>query len=144
VARAVQGSAPAIIDLIAGRADTMFMQVPPVLELHPERAGAALAVTGARHNPLLPGVPTMAEAALPSYEIGDSEWIVAPRHPARDTRPSQLGHHSGPGYPEMKEYGGAGVAEFAPAHQSSQPESSRRGIERTAAVIREAGGKPEF
>lgn len=39
----------------------------------------ALAVTGTERSATMPDVPTMAEAALPGYEIVSSTWALAPR-----------------------------------------------------------------
>lgn len=74
-----KGSAPAMQDLIGNQVplsfDTNVATVPQVA------AGKvkALAITSARRLASLPGVPTMAEAGLPGFEL--SAWIsvVAPR-----------------------------------------------------------------
>lgn len=65
---AYKGSGTAITDLIAGTTQLNFAPFPSVLS-H-VRAGElkALAVTGSTRSPLLPEVPTVAEAGLPGYE----------------------------------------------------------------------------
>jgi tripartite-type tricarboxylate transporter receptor subunit TctC len=65
-----KGSAPAMTDLLGGQVMMMFDNIPSAL---PQiRAGKlrALAVTGAKRDPLLPDVPTVAEAGVPGYESG--------------------------------------------------------------------------
>ncbi|AOZ03237.1 hypothetical protein BKK81_29505 [Cupriavidus sp. USMAHM13] len=64
-----KGSAPAMADLLAGHTAFMFDSLNTAL---PQiRAGKlrALAVTGPKRSPLLPDVPTMAEAGVPGYNI---------------------------------------------------------------------------
>jgi tripartite-type tricarboxylate transporter receptor subunit TctC len=65
-----KGSAPAMSDLLGGQIMMMFDNIPSALPHI--RAGKlrALAVTGAKRDPLLPEVPTVAEAGVPGYESG--------------------------------------------------------------------------
>ena len=74
-----KGSAPAMQDLIGG-------QVPIAFDTNvataPQLAAGkikALALTSARRLPGLPGVPTMAEAGLPGFELTAWITVVAPR-----------------------------------------------------------------
>src|SRR5450759_2731919 len=67
-----KGSAPALMDLIAGRIDIMFDNIPtPLTHI---RAGKlrGLAVTAAQRSPSLPALPTLAEAGVPGF--GVSYW----------------------------------------------------------------------
>jgi tripartite-type tricarboxylate transporter receptor subunit TctC len=68
-----KGSGPAVNDLVSGVTQLNFAPFPLVLPLI--RAGQlkALAVTSAQRSPLLPDVPTVAEAGLPGY-VGDG-WF---------------------------------------------------------------------
>ena len=65
-----KGSAPAVTDLLGGQVMMMFDNIPSALPHI--RAGKlrALAVTGAKRDPLLPELPTVAEAGVPGYESG--------------------------------------------------------------------------
>ena len=63
-----RGSGPAITDLIAGTTQLNFAPFPLVLQHIKAGTLRALAVTGPRRSPLLPDVPTVAEAGLPGYE----------------------------------------------------------------------------
>jgi tripartite-type tricarboxylate transporter receptor subunit TctC len=64
-----RGAAPALIDLLGGQIHMTFDNIPVVIP-H-VRAGKlrALGVTSATRSPLLPDVPTIAEAGLPGYEV---------------------------------------------------------------------------
>jgi len=75
-----KGSAPAVQDLLAGQVQAMFDNLPSVLPLI--RAGKlrALAVTTAERSSQLPDIPTIAEAALPSFETSAWFALLAPRN----------------------------------------------------------------
>ena len=61
-----RGSAPALVDLVAGRIDVMFENQPGALPLLRDRRLRALAVTAPGRSTALPDVPTTAEAGLPN------------------------------------------------------------------------------
>lgn len=73
-----KGLAPAATDLLAGQIDTMVMPVH-YAQQH-IRAGklVALATLGAQRHPLLPEVPTLAEAGYPGLTISNYLFFVAP------------------------------------------------------------------
>ena len=73
-----KGSAPAHLDLFGGRVSLMFDSVAATLGHI--RAGKlrAIAVTTRARTPLLPDVPTMAEAGLPGYAAESWLGILAP------------------------------------------------------------------
>ena len=63
-----KGGAPAIVDMLGGRID--FMMLDPLQAMPHINGGRlrAIAVGSPRRLPLLPDVPTIAEAGLPGYE----------------------------------------------------------------------------
>ena len=65
-----KGSAPAVTDLLGGQVMMMFDNIPSALPHIKAGKLRALAVTGAKRDPLLPDVPTVAEAGVPGYESG--------------------------------------------------------------------------
>lgn len=73
-----KGGAPAITDLLGERIS--FMPINPVEVISHIRAGRlrALAVASDKRFPLLPDVPTVAEAGLPGYEATVWWGLVAP------------------------------------------------------------------
>ena len=73
-----KGGAPAITDLLGERIS--FMPINPVEVMAHIRAGRlrALAVASDKRFPLLPDVPTVAEAGLPGYEASVWWGLVAP------------------------------------------------------------------
>jgi len=73
-----KGEAPAITDLLGGQLPFMFSNVTasnPHVQAGKLRA---LAVTGLRRTPAVPGVPTMDESGLPGFEIIGFFGIMAP------------------------------------------------------------------
>jgi tripartite-type tricarboxylate transporter receptor subunit TctC len=65
-----KGSAPAVTDLLGGQVMMMFDNIPSALQHIKAGKLRALAVTGAKRDPLLPDLPTMAEAGVAGYESG--------------------------------------------------------------------------
>ncbi|MDM9559425.1 tripartite tricarboxylate transporter substrate binding protein [Bordetella petrii] len=114
-----KGSAPAVMDLVAGQTDfvidTLFLTRPQI------EAGKAraLAQTGAARSPLLPDVPTMREAGLDDYEASSWLSLAAPAG-TPETIVSRLN---------------------ATANEVLQDDAVRRSLEDQGLVI--AGGSPE-
>lgn len=63
-----RGAAPAMNDVMAGQIDLAFGTLPSVAPLLAGGKLRALAVTSARRSPLLPDVPTFAEAGVAGYD----------------------------------------------------------------------------
>jgi tripartite-type tricarboxylate transporter receptor subunit TctC len=63
-----KGSAPALVDLLAGRVQMQFGSIAPALPHLQSGRLKALAVTSLRRVSAAPNVPTVAESGLPDYE----------------------------------------------------------------------------
>ena len=74
-----KGGAPAINDLLGGQVDFSFQNVNAVLPHI--RAGKlhAIAVTGEKRSPVLPDVPTLAEAGVQGAEVYSWQGLAAPK-----------------------------------------------------------------
>jgi tripartite-type tricarboxylate transporter receptor subunit TctC len=73
-----KGVAPAYAELVAGRVDLAVSSIAsPMSHIRAGRA-RALAVTGRERSPLLPDVPTFAEAGFPQYDMPIWFGIVGP------------------------------------------------------------------
>jgi tripartite-type tricarboxylate transporter receptor subunit TctC len=73
-----KGSSPALQDLIGGRVQLMFDNLPPSLPQIKAGKLRALAVTSATRAPALPDVPTISESGLPGFEASSWFGILAP------------------------------------------------------------------
>ncbi len=73
-----KGGGPAIIDVTGGQIDFMFATVAATSPLIKSGKLRALAVTSAERSPLLPDVPTVAEAHAPGYTAVEWNGILVP------------------------------------------------------------------
>ena len=72
------GSGPALIGLMGGQVQFLSLDLPPALAQLGTGKLKALGLASARRDPLLPDVPTVAEAGLPGFEISGWYGIFAP------------------------------------------------------------------
>jgi tripartite-type tricarboxylate transporter receptor subunit TctC len=115
-----KGSAPAVTDLIGGQVNIMFDNIPSSLPHIKSGKLHALATTGAKRDPALPDLPTIAEAGVQGYEAGvwfglsvpagtprdiiaklNTEGVKATRSPEFVKRMTDLGYLIIPGTPEQ-------------------------------------------
>jgi tripartite-type tricarboxylate transporter receptor subunit TctC len=139
-----KGGAPALADLVAGQIAFMIENVPGTLPMVKDGKLRALAITSKKRSPLVPELPTVAEAGVPGYEMIGWNGVFLPK----DT-PGEIGDRlhallaavlqSKPVEQQMAALGAEAVgnrqATFAAFVKS---ESARWG-----AIIREKGIKPE-
>jgi tripartite-type tricarboxylate transporter receptor subunit TctC len=79
-----KGSAPAVTDLLGGQVNLMFDNIPSALPHVKAGKLRALATTGARRDPTLPDLPTVAEAGVPGYESGVWFGLAVPAGTPKD------------------------------------------------------------
>jgi tripartite-type tricarboxylate transporter receptor subunit TctC len=73
-----KGAAPSAAALVAGEVDMTFASVPAVRAFVDAGRLRALAVLGARRSPLVPGLPTLAEAGVAGVEAELWYGVFAP------------------------------------------------------------------
>jgi tripartite-type tricarboxylate transporter receptor subunit TctC len=73
-----KGIAPAINDLLGGHVAMAFSGLPQTISHVNDGKLRALAVTGLTRSKIFPTVPTVADAALPGYEVSQRFGIVSP------------------------------------------------------------------
>jgi tripartite-type tricarboxylate transporter receptor subunit TctC len=139
-----KGASPALVDLIGGHIDFYFGGISGTLPHVRSGKITALAVTSSRRSSQLPAVPTVAESALPGYDITTWFGLLAaagtPREIVNKLNAVIVGIVN---EPEMKSYLiGQGVdpvtntpEQFA-AHIKSE-------VQKFAKIVRAAGIKPE-
>lgn len=74
-----KGGAPAITDLLGGQVDFSFQNVNAVLSHLRSGKLRAIAVTGSQRSPVLPDVPTLAEAGVKGAEVYSWQGMAAPK-----------------------------------------------------------------
>jgi len=74
-----KGTGPAVVNVIAGHVSVMFASTASVRTHAMQGRLRGLAVTAAKRLPELPDIPTIAEAALPGYQMNSWNGVVAPR-----------------------------------------------------------------
>ena len=78
VAVPYKGGAPALTDLVGGHVPMTFNNIPESMGQIEAHTVRPLGVTTAVRSPVLPDVPTIAEAALPGYDTGVWWGFLAP------------------------------------------------------------------
>lgn len=139
-----KGAAPAMVDLLGGRVHLMFDFLSSSLAHIQGKKLKALGVTGPKRSPLLPNVPTIAEAGVPGYEVHAAFGVLA----AAGTPPAIVKKLNAEivkliGTPEMK-----GIL----AKQGADPigdtpeefaRSLKQEVEKWAAVVKASGARVE-
>ena len=75
---AYKGTAPALIDLMAGQVQIMFSTMPSALPHVKTGKLRALGVSGLKRTAAAPEVPTIAEAGVPGFEVLNWQGMVVP------------------------------------------------------------------
>ena len=79
-----KGSAPAHVDLISGQIQIMFDNIVALMPHFKSEKLRPLAVSSAKRHPLLPDVPSIAEAAVRDFETVAWFGFIAPAATPRD------------------------------------------------------------
>jgi tripartite-type tricarboxylate transporter receptor subunit TctC len=73
-----RGAGPALNDVVSGKVPVMFDNLPSSTQFIQAGQLKALAITTAKRSPVMPNLPTMAEAGLPGYETYTWNALFAP------------------------------------------------------------------
>jgi tripartite-type tricarboxylate transporter receptor subunit TctC len=73
-----KGGAPSMTDLIGGQLDVVFSNLPESIAHVKSGKLRALAIASAARHPLVPDVPTTAEAGLPALQVENWTAVMAP------------------------------------------------------------------
>ena len=74
-----KGGGPAMQDLLGGQIDASFQNINAVVQHVAAGKLRALAVTSAQRSPLLPQVPTLAEAGIKDVDVYSWQAVAAPK-----------------------------------------------------------------
>jgi tripartite-type tricarboxylate transporter receptor subunit TctC len=139
-----KGGVPALIDTISGQAAVTF--VTPAQALPQVKAGKvrALGISSAKRSPVLPDVPTVAEAGVPGFEAVVWFSVIAP---AKTPRPvisrmnAEIARMAGT--PEVRERMATLGVDPASSTPEQLGETMRNDLRKWADVVKQAGIKPE-
>ena len=79
-----RGIGPAMIDLVAGQVQVMMANILAALPHMRNQRILAHGVSSAKRSPVIPEVPTIAEAGVPGYEVVQWFGILAPANTPRE------------------------------------------------------------
>jgi tripartite-type tricarboxylate transporter receptor subunit TctC len=79
-----KGGPPAVTDMLGGQAQVMFANISDVITQVKAGKLRALAVTTAKRSAIAPELPTLAEAALPDFEVSTWQAVLAPAGTPRE------------------------------------------------------------
>jgi tripartite-type tricarboxylate transporter receptor subunit TctC len=81
-----KGGAPAITDLLGGQVQASFQNINAVVDHVKAGKLRALAITSEKRSPLLPDVPTLAEAGVKGVDVYSWQAVIAPKGLPADVR----------------------------------------------------------
>jgi tripartite-type tricarboxylate transporter receptor subunit TctC len=79
-----KGSAPALIDIVAGRVDFLFDPIITALPFAKDGRLRALGITSDKRSPLAPEIPTLREQGFTGYDVNPWFGISAPAGTPKD------------------------------------------------------------
>jgi tripartite-type tricarboxylate transporter receptor subunit TctC len=139
-----KGSAPAIVDLVAGRVQVFFDGVGAELPYIADGRVRAIATAGARRATALPNLPTIAEAGLPGFEFLIWVGILAPAAaPHAAVERLNRGFVAALHDPAVVKFLASNNNEAAPTTPAEFAAFLKSDVERSVNVIKKAGIKLE-
>jgi tripartite-type tricarboxylate transporter receptor subunit TctC len=139
-----KGAAQALTDVVGGQVPLIAQGIGVISSQAKAGKVRVLAVTGPRRSPLLPDIPTMAEAGYPGFEFATWFAVVAPAGTPReivDRLNAEIVKASN--LPEVRTRLVEQGYDVEPSSPAALTESIRTGLARMGRIIRDAGIKPE-
>lgn len=135
-----KGSGPALVDLVGGQVQCMFSNLTAALPHMKSGKLRAIAVTGDKRTPIVPALPTIAESALPGYEVSSWYGLLAPAGTSAEII-ARLNNEVGGAMraPEMKDRLAAEGADPAPGTAGEFAALLKTEIAKWSNVIKQAG-----
>jgi len=138
-----KGAAPGTLSVITGETDMMFSNIVPAVPHVQSGRLRPLGITTLQRSPLLPQVPTIAESAIPGFEVQTLYAILAPSGtPAEVTNRLNSAISNVVRSPDVRRR----IEADGSRALTSSPEQLRKviaaEIEKWKAVIKRAGIKP--
>jgi tripartite-type tricarboxylate transporter receptor subunit TctC len=139
-----KGRAQAIPDLLGGRIQMIFDNMPSALPLVKSGELKAIAVTSATRSPAAPQIPTIAESGLPGFEATSWFALLGPAGIPRDVQ-MRINAETARvlALPDVKErLAGLGL-ETAPGTPEALAGLMQNETAKWAKVVKESGAKPD-
>ncbi len=73
-----KGGGPAVISIVGGETAVLFATIPSSVQHFKSGRLAGLGVSTLKRDPTLPGIPTIAEAGVPGYEVYEWQGVMVP------------------------------------------------------------------
>jgi tripartite-type tricarboxylate transporter receptor subunit TctC len=137
-----KGAAPALTDLMGGTIQAVFTSMPSVVGFVQAGRVRALAVTSAKRSNTLPNLPTLAEAAIPGFDV--HPWFGLLARAGTPAAVVKQMNNDVAGLIRTKEVADAFAAQGAEPFITSPDEFARilkRDIAKWAVVVKESGAK---
>jgi tripartite-type tricarboxylate transporter receptor subunit TctC len=139
-----KGAGPATSDLLGGQVQLTFGTIGVVAPLVAAGKLRAIAVTTAKRSPVLPEVPTMAEAGLAGYELNSWQAIIAPgKMPAETTRKLNQAVVAVLNTPEVKRTLNDQGSEALPTSPEDTARFMAEETARYAKIVKQIGVRPD-
>ena len=139
-----KGSAPAMLDLLAGNVVLLFDSIPSSLPQVRSGKLRGIAVASSRRSPVLPDLPTLSESGLPGFTADSWFGIMAPAGTPRDIvaklSADVVRSLDAPEVKDIITRQGGEVMGSTPEQMAAQIRGDR---EKWGKVVRESGAKAE-
>ena len=139
-----KGGGPSVTALVSGEVAIGFATMPSVLAQVRSGRLRGIAMTTAQRSPALPELPTVAEAGLPTYDVGSWYGLSLPAGTSREivTRLRDVTHKT-LALADVKEKLGAAGFEVLLSTPEQFGEFVRVEVERWGKVVKASGAKAE-
>jgi tripartite-type tricarboxylate transporter receptor subunit TctC len=136
------GSGQMVGDLIAGQVQLASIGLPPAMPYVKTGRLRVIAVTGAKRSPLLPDAPTVAEAALPGFDVTSWYGMFGPAALPKDlVMKVNADIAAALATPDMKERLASSGADPAPTTPEDLGKLVRAEVAKWAKVVADSGAK---
>ncbi len=139
-----KGRAQAIPDLLGGRIQMIFDNMPSALPLVKSGELKAIAVTSAQRSPAAPQIPTIAESGLPGFEATSWFALLGPAGIPRDVQ-LRIASETAKALalPDVKEKLNTLGLDAAPGTPEALANLMQSETAKWAKVVKESGAKPD-
>jgi tripartite-type tricarboxylate transporter receptor subunit TctC len=139
-----KGRAQAVPDLLGGRIQMIFDNMPSALPLVKGNEVRAIGVTSATRSPAAPNIPTLAEQGLPGFEATSWFALLGPANMPREVQ-MRINAETARvlALPDVREKLGALGLDVSPGAPEALAATIQAETAKWARVVKESGAKPD-